>query len=64
MSKCSGDVGYCEEAKHPIGITLTWDDDDNVVEIDCNHKTCGYMHSCKLYQRRPIGYHQIYPNKK
>ena len=63
MSICSGNVGFCHEKGHPIGIVITWDNDNNVIGVDCNHATCGYSDNCELYQKYPIGYHQDCPNE-
>lgn len=57
----SGDIGYCQLLGHSTGIILTWDNDNNVISVDCNHETCGYSQSCELYQKRPVGFHQTYP---
>lgn len=56
---CNGDIGFCEYEGHTIGILVEWED-DTVISVDCPYKTCGYSGSCKLYNRRPIGYvHKI-----
>ena len=59
----SGDTGYCELIGHTRGILLTWDDDWNVISIDCEHDSCPYSKQCELYNRRPVGFHQSFPLK-
>lgn len=63
MSLCSGDVGFCYKEGHPIGIVVSWDENDNVIGVDCNHATCGYSHNCELYQKHPVGFHQNHPKE-
>lgn len=55
QSTNSGDVGYCYDLGHSIGIIRTWVD-DTVVSVDCGHQHCRYSEKCKLYQKGPIGF--------
>lgn len=57
----SGDIGYCEYEGHSTGMILTWDD-HTVIDVDCQHKICGYADRCKLYQKHPVGFVQTFPN--
>lgn len=59
----SGDVGFCEHDGHTIGMLLTWDD-NTVLDVDCQYKTCGFADRCELYQRHPVGFKKIYPLSK
>ncbi len=59
----SGDTGFCPYAGHSGSVILTWND-NMVISVECsfgNHETCGYANKCELYQRRPVGYVQTYP---
>lgn len=56
----SGDAGPCKYAGHTIGVLLTWDN-HTVVDVDCQYKICGYANQCELYNRHPVGFHQVYP---
>ena len=60
MVLSSGDVGYCEKLGKPIGIVISCND-NTVIDLDCDHKTCGYTQICKLYQRHPVGFRQVDP---
>lgn len=57
MVLSSGSVGYCEKLGKPVGIIISWND-NTVIDLDCDHKTCGYTQICKFYQRYPIGFKQ------
>lgn len=54
----SGDVGYCKYNKQTSSMLLTWDE-NTVIKVDCDYKTCGYADQCEMYQRHPIGFQRI-----
>lgn len=61
----SGDLGFCPYVGHSGSVNLTWKD-NTVIAVECgfgNHETCGYADKCELYQRRPVGFVQTYPQK-
>lgn len=58
---CSGDVGFCHYTEQPRGLIITWDSDNRVISVDCEHNLCGYADRCELYQAHPVGYTQSFP---
>lgn len=61
----SGDVGFCKRAGHTGGVEISWED-DTVVGVTCgyygDYRTCKFAATCELYNRRPVGFVQTYPN--
>lgn len=54
----SGDIGLCKAVGHTSALIRTWED-ETVVSVSCDYKTCGYADSCEMYQRGPVGYHFV-----
>ena len=50
MGNYSGATGFCHKKGHSIGVIITWNDDNEIIDIDCDHSSCGHSHICKLYQ--------------
>ena len=51
----SGDVGFCRALGHTGSLIRTWEN-CTVIDVDCDHKQCGYADICEMYQRMPVGY--------
>lgn len=45
----SGAVGYCQMQGENRGVLIIWDG-QKVIDVNCEHKTCGHSEYCKLYQ--------------
>lgn len=57
----SGDVGYCHLHDKTMGVIVSWDNNRTITKVDCDHESCGYSHTCKFYQKHPVGFHETYP---